>query len=105
MPYCRNCGTKLEENARFCHKCGTPAATLPPPSPPATMKPNRNDPLFVTSIVIAAVVISAIIIGAIILLAFFHVNFGTNNSNQPNLNTLNLIFSTIVHKQMPLLTS
>ncbi len=98
MPYCRSCGTKLEENARFCHKCGTPVVTSVPPVPAATMKPARNDPLFLVGIVIAAVVISAVIIGAIIFLVFFHVNFGQNNSNQSNFNTLNLIFNAIVHK-------
>jgi len=24
MPYCRNCGTQLTDNARYCYKCGTP---------------------------------------------------------------------------------
>ena len=24
MPYCWKCGPELKENARFCHKCGTP---------------------------------------------------------------------------------
>jgi uncharacterized membrane protein len=27
MPYCRKCGAKLEENARFCHACGDQVAT------------------------------------------------------------------------------
>ena len=26
MAYCSNCGTKLEENAKFCLACGTPTA-------------------------------------------------------------------------------
>ena len=31
MPHCHKCGAELEENARFCHACGTPiaAATMP----------------------------------------------------------------------------
>jgi hypothetical protein len=24
LPFCRDCGAKLKENARFCAKCGTP---------------------------------------------------------------------------------
>lgn len=28
MPYCRKCGTKLSEGAKFCSKCGTPGETL-----------------------------------------------------------------------------
>lgn len=23
MPFCRNCGAKLPDNAKFCNKCGT----------------------------------------------------------------------------------
>lgn len=36
--FCGNCGTQLEEGAKFCSSCGTPvqaaAATPPPPPPP-----------------------------------------------------------------------
>jgi len=27
MAFCTNCGEKLKEDAKFCHKCGTPAFT------------------------------------------------------------------------------
>jgi hypothetical protein len=69
------------------------------------MRPIHNDPLFVASIIIAAIVISAVIIGVIIFLVFFHVNLGTNNPNQQNFNTLNLIFNAIMRRQVPFVTS
>jgi hypothetical protein len=35
MAYCVNCGSKLDENAKFCTECGTPArATQQQPPPP-----------------------------------------------------------------------
>ena len=30
MPYCRNCGNKLIEGARFCKYCGAPTDQVPP---------------------------------------------------------------------------
>lgn len=30
MPYCRKCGAKLEDDARFCHVCGSPVAAVTP---------------------------------------------------------------------------
>ena len=35
MKYCHQCGTKVEDNAVFCSKCGTP---LDRPTPPPTHK-------------------------------------------------------------------
>jgi uncharacterized membrane protein YvbJ len=87
LPYCGSCGNKLEENAHFCSKCGTPAATFTPSAPLTAMKPIRNDPMFIVSMVVIAIVIFSIIIGAIIFL-MFHVNFGQNTTNQQNINTL-----------------
>ena len=29
MPYCKNCGAKLEDNAKFCYSCGTSVAGRP----------------------------------------------------------------------------
>jgi len=28
LPYCSKCGTKLKEEDKFCHVCGTPAAKV-----------------------------------------------------------------------------
>jgi hypothetical protein len=90
LPYCRRCGTKLEEDARFCYKCGTPVATFTP-APPA--RPIRKDPLMVTAIILIAIVVTAVIVSAIIFAPLQSVNFNqTNQVNQPNINTLNLNF-------------
>lgn len=42
MPFCHKCGARLEENARFCHVCGSQAVTLI--SLPATN--TRRSPVF-----------------------------------------------------------
>ena len=94
MPYCRKCGTKLEEDARFCYKCGTLVANFAP-APPA--RPIRKDPLIVTAIILIAIVVTALIVSAIILAPLHPVNFNqTNQVNQPNINTLNLNFQADV---------
>ncbi len=101
MPYCGRCGNKLEENAHFCGKCGMPAATFTSPAAQTTMKPLRNDSMFVVSMVVIALVISLIIIVAIVFLVF-HVNFGQNSTSQQNVNSLYLL-NAIFHKQTSLL--
>lgn len=46
--YCKNCGTKLDDNARFCFGCGTPvgnvAPVAPPPPTPSYEKPEAQHP-------------------------------------------------------------
>ena len=27
--FCKNCGTKLKEEAKFCHSCGTDSTVMP----------------------------------------------------------------------------
>ncbi len=94
MPYCRKCGTKLEENAQFCPNCGTPVATYTyPPAPPPAHRPMRSEPLVIAGIVLVAILISAVIISILIFAPINVVNLGqTNEINQPNVKTLNLNF-------------
>lgn len=40
MPFCRNCGNKLPDSAKFCNKCGTPV-------PPKTIPIQEKDGKFV----------------------------------------------------------
>ena len=90
MPYCRICGTKLEENARFCHKCGTPAVTLTPAPPPA--RPMEKNPFLVPVIILIAVVIAAVIVGVFIFW-FYSLNFNqASGSNQTNVQELSFNF-------------
>jgi len=94
LPNCRICGAKLENESRFCYKCGTPVATFPPPPPTRSI---GKDPLVVTAIILIAIVVVAVIVSAIILAPLHPVNFNqTNQINQPNINTLNLNFQADV---------
>lgn len=52
MAFCGNCGTKIEENVKFCPSCGAPSAapvqdTEPAPAastpPPQPEQPRQND--------------------------------------------------------------
>jgi len=74
MPYCRNCGAKLEEEARFCHVCGTPvvAVTLP-------AMPRRRSPFLLPVIILIAILLAAIVFSALVFLPFYHVQFDQTN--------------------------
>jgi uncharacterized membrane protein YvbJ len=83
LPYCRICGAKLEENAHFCHKCGTPAAVLTPAVSP--VKAKEKNPYLVPTIVLIAVVLVAVIVGVIVFWTIYSVNFNqSNGSSQTN---------------------
>jgi len=77
MPYCRKCGAKLDETARFCHVCGTPvAAVTAAPSPKAP----RRQPFYILPVtILIAVLISAVVIGALFFLPFHPVHFNQTN--------------------------
>ncbi|HKM60748.1 MAG TPA: zinc ribbon domain-containing protein [Candidatus Bathyarchaeia archaeon] len=97
MPYCRICGTKLEENALFCHKCGTPAAFLS--SAPSPARPMEKSPFLVPVIILIAVVVVAVIVGVFIFWTFYSVNFNqSNGSNQTNVNELSFNFQGDIAK-------
>ncbi len=64
MTYCRHCGAELEENAKFCSKCGTPVArpTIERKEP-IGRKRSLMSPWAIAGIaVLAAVVIAALIV-------------------------------------------
>lgn len=87
MPYCRRCGALLEENARFCHKCGTQVVAFPPI--PAIMKPTKENAVSAATIVLIAVVAVAVIVSVIVFATVYSVNFNqTNDANQTNTNKL-----------------
>ncbi len=97
MPYCRNCGTKLEEDAHFCHKCGTPVTANLPEAPSSRQAPRsvKNNP-----IILIAIVISILLIVGLFIVALFSVSLATVNVNQTfqddtaNINKLNLTIQT-----------
>lgn len=62
MPYCRKCGTKLDETARFCHVCGTPVAiTIAPTYPRQTRRHVHPAGAFLIALLVFAVAISIIV--------------------------------------------
>ena len=91
MTYCRICGAQLEENARFCHKCGTPVVIFTPAPPPARpVQKNRVSPEVIALIAVVAV---AVIVSIFVFSLFYSVNFNqTNDSNQTNVNKLSFNF-------------
>jgi len=81
LPYCRICGNKLEENAHFCHKCGTPVATFTPAPQAMPMKKNS---FLIPVIIMIAVLVVAVIVGVIVFWQFYN-NFNqANGSSQSN---------------------
>jgi hypothetical protein len=74
MPYCRKCGAKLEEEARFCHVCGTPVAAVTVPA-----MPRRRGPFLLPVIILIAILVMAAIVGALVFVPFYHVHFDQTN--------------------------
>lgn len=98
MPYCRKCGTKLDETAKFCNVCGTPVEQSSPnvkqvATTPTSQQVRRASlPLAVIAVIIVAVLVFAAII--IAFLPFQPVNFNqANEASAPNVNTLRLVFN------------
>ena len=82
MPYCRKCGTRLEENAEFCHKCGTQVVIFcPAPLAESASKSQVSTPV----IVLTAVILAAVIVSIFVFLTLNPVNFNqANPTNQTN---------------------
>ena len=98
MPYCRKCGTKLDETARFCPVCGTPVAIVPPATTHATRTTRTRRPVYVLPVVIlVAVLISALVIGALFFVPLNAVHFNqTNQVPQTAMDNLFLDFQVDV---------
>jgi hypothetical protein len=80
MPYCRKCGTKLDETARFCPVCGTPVATVPLATSQTARTTRTRRPVYVLPIVIlATVLILALVIGALFFVPLNPVHFNQTN--------------------------
>jgi len=87
MPYCRKCGAKLDETARFCPACGTPVAAVAAGTKQTAPK---RKPFYILPVaILMAVLVSAVVIGALLFLPLYPVNF--NQTNQvPEADTDNL---------------
>jgi hypothetical protein len=77
MAYCRKCGTKLDETARFCHVCGAPVVAVTTATRPA---PKRRRPVYRLPVaILIAVLLTAIVVSALVFLPFYPVNFNQTN--------------------------
>ena len=109
MPYCRNCGTQLTDNARYCYKCGTQnnTTTIPTPihiqPPPQTTtqpqnnyyeKPSNestnNNSLMIITVAILIFTIVALIIAIVAFSPLIDIFNFTPLFEQPGINTVNL---------------
>jgi len=73
MPYCRHCGAELEENAKFCSKCGTPVAmqTIERKEPIGRKRRLMSPWAIAGIVVLAAIVIAALIVIPLLLGGLF----------------------------------
>jgi len=72
MPYCYKCGAKLEEDANFCHVCGTPVGA---PAMAAPARRRERTPYLLPITVLITIVVVAIVAGAIIFAPVRPVDF------------------------------
>ena len=100
MPYCRKCGTKLEDYDRFCPKCGTPIIVAPPLStqplqPERPVPPLRKDPLILVGISLIVILVTAVVIAVFMTAPMSTWDFSRSfEDEKPNVETLNLNFET-----------
>jgi hypothetical protein len=89
MPYCHKCGAKLDEDARFCHVCGTPVVPVATTRPTA---PTRRTPFYILPVaILIAVLLAAIVIGALLFLPFTPVNLNQTRQLNSEVGVDNLI--------------
>ena len=98
MPYCRRCGAKLEETARFCHVCGTPVAPVASVVNTQPTAPTRRRPVYFLPVtILVAVLLTALFISALFFLPINPVRFNqTNEVPKSNVNNLFLQLQTDV---------
>jgi hypothetical protein len=79
MPYCRNCGAQLDENAVFCHVCGTPVSSRVAPAM-STRRPTRLRRHYLLPVSILIGILLVAFFAAVLFLApLFPVNFSLSN--------------------------
>ena len=102
MPYCRKCGTKLEDYDHFCPKCGTQVIAAPPPAPSQSIQPvrpvppMRTDPLILAGIGLIVILVTAVVVAVLLAAAPMSTwDFSRSLEDEtPNVETLNLNFET-----------
>jgi predicted nucleic acid-binding Zn ribbon protein len=73
MTYCSNCGAELEENAKFCSKCGTPVAeqTIERQEPIRRKRKSMSPWVFIGIAVVAVVLVAALITFSLLAVGLF----------------------------------
>lgn len=95
MPYCRRCGAQIEENARFCYKCGTQVAAYVVPPSPVKSTPIHKDPFLLAVIGLVIILVTVLIVVVVLLVPVSPWNISESLEDKtPNVNTLNLNFDT-----------
>jgi hypothetical protein len=112
VPYCRKCGAKLDDDARYCRVCGTAVEpTLASPTPTAPGQGGRpvrrpGFPLALTiAIIVAALVVAALVV---LVVPFQPVSFSqSNQASARDVNSFRLILNSdvatvnIIEKDLP----
>ena len=101
LPYCRKCGTKLEDYDHFCHKCGTPLISTPPSARSALKQPTRplpqlrKDPLILVGIGLIVILVTAVVVAVLLAAPMSTWDFSRSLEDEtPNVKKLNLNFET-----------
>ena len=99
MSYCRKCGAKLDDGARFCRVCGTPVETAVK-SAPRTVPPARKRS---THFLIPVAILIGVLLIAFFFVVFAFAPFRSVNFSQteiaysvPGINNVNLNFEADV---------
>jgi hypothetical protein len=87
MPYCRKCGAKLDDDARFCSTCGAPVAIAV-----ATKHTTpKRKPFYILPVaILITILVSALVIGSLLVLPIYPVHF--NQTNQAPATGLDNLF-------------
>ena len=95
MPYCHKCGVKLDEDARFCPACGTPAAAVTAVTKPTV--PKRRPFYILPVAILIAILVSAVVIGTLLFLPVIPFRFNqTNQVPEANMDDLFVDFQVDV---------
>jgi predicted membrane protein len=115
MPYCRRCGTRIDDDACFCYRCGTPVdpyvqqvqptyqpypsyQQVPPP-PTKPVKPFYKDTVIIVAIGLVALLLTAVVIAAFMVAPLTPWSYTKSLSDEnQDIDTLNLNFHSNVGK-------
>ncbi len=97
MPYCRNCGAKLDEDARFCRVCGSPVTIASVPSETRPSRRARRPFLFPVAILIAILAL-AFVFAVVAFVPFRSVSYSRSlyAGIVPGVETIRLSFESDV---------